>query len=168
MRAESDHFSADCLTITVSKNSSNIEICQDCNSNICSCNAPELALPSNADPKSEDSSDILQTFPPVLSDLSIRPDIKEIEVISNLEVVRDLEFHHQYINDQIEKFAITPILCHSCNDLSRHFLDPAFYTNELYVKNSKWILNADSKLTMDLSPYNELTIPIFDIRNINI
>ena len=114
------------------------------------------------------SSFRVQNFPPVSSDISTRPDLKPMEVISNLEVVRDLEFNHQYINDQIEKFAITPILCNNCNDLSRHFLDPAFYTNELYVKNSKWILNADSKLTMDLSPYNELTIPIFDIRNINI
>ena len=114
------------------------------------------------------SSFRVQNFPPVSSDISTRPDLKPMEVISNLEVVRDLEFNHQYINDQIEKFAITPILCNNCNDLSRHFLDPAFYTNELYLKNSKWILNSDSKLTMDLPPYNELTIPIFDIRNVNI
>ena len=94
--------------MTASKNSSNIENCQNCNSNICSCNAPDLALPPYADPKPEDSSDNLQTFPPVSSDLSIRPDIKEMDVISNLEVVCDLEFHHEYINDQIENLLLLP------------------------------------------------------------
>ena len=91
-----------------------------------------------------------------------------MDVLSNLENVCDLEFSHEFIADQIDKFAITPILCNNCNDLSKHLLDPAYYTNELYVKNSKWILNEDSKLTMDMSPYKDLTIPIFDIRNINI
>ena len=90
-----------------------------------------------------------------------------MDILTNLEAVRDLEFHHEYISDQIEKFAITPILCNNCNDLSRHFLHPAFYTNELYVKNSKWILNSDSKLTMDIFPYNELTISIYDVRNVS-
>ena len=101
-------------------------------------------------------------FPPVPSDVSDRQDIKAMDVISNLEVVKDLEFNHEFIQDQIEKFSITPILCNKCNDLSKHFMDPAYYTNELYLKNSKWILNKDSKLTMDLSPYNKSTVPIFN------
>ena len=116
----------------------------------------------------EDISENCKTFPPISSDISNKPDIKEMDVLSNLENVRDLEFSHEFIADQIDKFAITPILCNNCNDLSKHLLDPAYYTNELYVKNSKWILNADSKLTMEMSPYQELTIPIFDIRNIDI
>ena len=102
------------------------------------------------------------------SDTSNRPDMKPMEVLSNLEIVRDLEFHHEYITDQIEKFSLTPILCNKCNNLSKHFLHPSFYTNELYVCNSKWVLNSDSKLTLDIYPYNELTFPIYDIRNIKI
>ena len=113
-----------------SKHNANSQSCPNCNSNVCSCKATELASPPCENPKSENSSN-LQNFSPLSSDLSTRPDIKEMEVISSLEVFRDLEFHHQYINDQIEKFAITPILCNSFNNLSRHFLDPAFYTNEL-------------------------------------
>ena len=85
-----DHFFAACLTITVSKNSSNIEICQNCNCNVCSCNAPELSLPPYADNEPEDSSDELKTFPPVSSDLLTRQDIRPMDVLSNLEIVRDL------------------------------------------------------------------------------
>ena len=119
------------------------------NCNVCSCNAS----PPFTNNEPEDSSKVCKTFPPVSSDISNKPEIKEMDVLSNLENVRDLEFSHEFISDQIEKFAITPILCNNCNDLSKHFLDPAFYTNKLYVKNSKWILNSDSKLTMDVSPY---------------
>ena len=91
-----------------------------------------------------------------------------MQVILNLEVVQDLEFHHQYIAEQIEKFTLTPILCNHCNNLSKHFLHPSFYTNELYLRNSRWVLNSDSKLTLDMHPYNQLTFPIYDIRNIKI
>ena len=34
-----------------------------------------------------------------------------MEVISNLEDVKNLEFDSNYITDLIEKFSITPILC---------------------------------------------------------
>ena len=50
----------------------------------------------------------VQEFPPVSSDVSNRPDLKPMDVISNLEVVKDLEFNHEFIYDQIEKFSITP------------------------------------------------------------
>ena len=138
-------------------------ICKSCNidCNKCSCKAPINKTKSSF--KNE-----VDPFPPVPSDISTRQDIKQMEIFTNLEAVRDLEFCHEYISDQIEKFAISPILCNNCNDLSRHFLHPAFYTNELYVKNSKWIINSDSKLTMDMLPYNQLTIPIYDVCNVDI
>ena len=107
-------------------------------------------------------------FPPVPSDVSNRHDIKEMDVISNLEITKDLEFNHEFIQGQIEKFSITPTLCNKCNMLSKHFMDPTYFINELYLKNSKWILNPNSKLTMDMSPYNKLTVPIFDINNVSL
>lgn len=119
-------------------------------------------------PKNLSGNDTIEIFPPSSSDVSQRTDIKPSQIISNLEVTRDLKFHHQYISEQIDKFTVTPILCNKCNDLSRHFLDPAFNTNELYVCNSKWVLNPDSKLTMVLDAYKGLTFPIYDIRNIKI
>ena len=118
MQAERDKFSISCLIVNTSKNYFGTEICKSCNvnCNVCSCNTPELALPPYADNEPEDSSEAFKTFPPVPSDLSTRQDIKPMDVLSNLEIVRDLEFHHEYINDQIDKFAITPILCNNCND----------------------------------------------------
>ena len=86
-----------------------------------------------------------------------------MDVISNLEVTLDLEFDSEYIQHIIEKFALTPILCNKCSDLTRHLMDPEFYTNELYVKNARWVRNKDTVDTMDISPYNNLTLPIFDI-----
>ena len=159
-----------------SKNYFGTDICRKCHSksNKCSCNSLSSKKKSKSKTKKskpnhyEDDSNIGETFPPLSSDISNKPEIKEMEVLSNLDNVRDLEFSHKFIAHQIDKFAITPILCNNCNDLSKHLLDPAYYTNELYVKNSKWILNSDSKLTMEISPYKDLTIPIFDISNINI
>ena len=139
-----------------SKNYSGTNICIKCHSksDICSCNSSSSKKKSKSKTKKskpneyEDDSSNGEAFPPLSSDISNKSDIKEMEVLSNLDNVRDLEFSHEFIADQIDKFAITPILCNNCNDLSKHLLDPAYYTNELYVKNSKWILNSDSKLTM--------------------
>ena len=68
----------------------------------------------------------------------------------------------------VEKFSLNPNQCNTCHDLSKVFLNPEYYYNELYVKNSKWILNKNSVLSVDIEPYNSLKIPIFDIRNINL
>ena len=32
-------------------------------------------------------------------------------MISNLEITKDFEFDHVFINDMVEKFALTPSLC---------------------------------------------------------
>ena len=88
-------------------------------------------------------------------------------LISNLEVVKDLEFSHDYINDMVEKFSLNPNQCNTCNDLSKVFLNPEYHYNELYVKNARWVLNQNSILSMNIEPYKSLTIPLYDIRNIN-
>ena len=108
----------------------------------------------------------VDVFPPFLPNLSTRDGLREMDIISNLEVTRDLEFDNRYIVDMIEKFSITPILCHKCNDLSKHFMDPAYYVNKKYVKNAKWVLNKNSINSMNIEPYNSLTVPVFDISNI--
>ena len=126
MRAERDEFSVSCLIVNTSNNYFGTEICKSCNinCNVCSCNTPELALPPYANNEPEDSSEVCKTFPPGSFDLSTRQDIKPMDVSSKLEIVRNFEFNHEYINDQIDKFAITPILCNNCNDLSKHFFVP--------------------------------------------
>ena len=91
-----------------------------------------------------------------------------MDIISNLEVTHDLEFDSFYIENMIEKFSLTPILCSKCSDLTQHLMDPEFYTNELYVKNARWVRNKDAVCTMDIPPYNELTLPIYDIANIKV
>ena len=151
-----------------SKNYFGTDICIKCHSklDICSCNSSSSKKKSKSKTKKyitneyEDNSSNGEAFPPLSSDISDKLDIKEMEVLSNLDNVRDLEFSHKFIADQIDKFAITPILCNNCNDLSKHLLDPAYYMKKLYVKNSKWILNSDSKLTMEISPYKDLKIPV--------
>ena len=67
-----------------------------------------------------------------------------------------------------EKFSLNPNQCNSCNELSKVFLNPEYHYNELYVKNSRWVLNNDSILSMDVDPYKSLKIPLFDIRNIQL
>ena len=91
-----------------------------------------------------------------------------MDIISNLEVIRDLEFDSDYIEQMIEKFSLTPILCHKCSDLTQHLMDPSFYTNQLYVKNARWVRNKDAACSMNIEPYNKLTLPIFDIANIKV
>ena len=68
----------------------------------------------------------------------------------------------------IEKFSIHPNQCNKCNNLSKVFMNPEYYYNNLYIKNSKWKLNEGAKLSLDMEPYRSLTVPLFDIRNINI
>ena len=80
----------------------------------------------------------VDVFPPFLPNLSARTGLRAMDIISNLEVTRDLEFDNEYINDMVEKFSLTPILCHKCNDLSKHFMDPAYYVNKKYVKRRAW------------------------------
>ena len=43
-----------------------------------------------------------QIFPPFPPNLDKRQDIKPMDIISNLEVTKKLEFDHQYSNDMIE------------------------------------------------------------------
>ena len=105
-------------------------------------------------------------FPPFSPNLSEKTGIKAMDIISNLEVTKDLEFDHQYILEMIEN--LTPILCNKCNDLSKHFLDPSFYVNQLYLKNARWVPNKNSVISMDIEPYKDLTVPIFDIQNIKL
>ena len=107
----------------------------------------------------------VDVFPPFLPNLPDRA-IKAMDIVSNLEVTRDLEFDNEYINEMVEKFSLTPILCHKCNDLSKHFMDPAYHVNKLYIKNAKWVLNKNSINSMDIEPYRNLTVPVFDISNI--
>ena len=96
MRAERDDFSVSCLIVNNSNNYFGTEICKSCNvnCNVCSCNALKLAPPPSASNEPEDSSEVFKTFPLVSSDISNKPEIKEIDVLSNLENVRDLEFSH--------------------------------------------------------------------------
>ena len=100
---ERDDFSVSCLIVNNSNNYFGTEICKSCNinCNVCSCNAQELALPPYANNEPEDSSEVCKTFPPVSSDISTRQDIKQMDVLSNLEIVPNLEFSHDYINYQI-------------------------------------------------------------------
>ena len=87
---------------------------------------------------------------------------------TNHEVTRDLEFNHFYIIEMIEKFSISPNQCNKCNDLSKVFMNPEYYYNNLYIRNSSWKLNKDSVLSLEMEPYKSLKIPLFDIRNVAI
>ena len=114
--------------------------------------------------KTNEEQNSPEIFPAFYPDL----DIKRVpQLISNLEVVKDLEFSHEHINDMVERFALNPIQCNSCNDLSKVFMNPEYHYNELYVRNARWVLNKNSILSMDVEPYKSLKIPLFDIRNIN-
>ena len=115
------------------------------------------------------SNDNVETvFPPFSHNIDNRKNIQSMDIFSNLYNTRDLEFDHNYISEQIEKFSITPILCSKCNDLSRHFQRPDSYINELYLRDATWRLNSDATLSMDILPYSKLTVPIYDISNINV
>ena len=87
---------------------------------------------------------------------------------TNHEVTRDLEFDHLYILEMIEKFSISPNQCNKCNDLSKVFMNPEYYYNNLYNKNFSWKLNTDSILSLDIEPYKQLKIPLFDILNVGL
>ena len=116
----------------------------------------------------DDSESLLEIFPLFPPDLINRQNVKPMNIISNLEITKDFEFDHIFINDMIKKFALTPSLCNHCNDLSRHFLDPESYIHQLYLKNARWVLNKNSILSMQLEPYKSLKLPIFDISNITV
>ena len=105
LRAESEIFSVSCLMINTIKNCPKTEICTICNKFPCTCNTTQQRdlLDNTANISTSNNEDI-EIFPPFLSDISNRPDIKPMQVLWNLEVVRDLEFHHEYISEQIEKF----------------------------------------------------------------
>ena len=106
MRAERDKFSVSCLMANTGNNYFGTTICKSCNvdCNVCSCKAPELSLSPHTDNKTEESSKAFNIFPPVPSDISTRPDIKQMDIFTNLEAVCDLEFHHEYISDQIKNW----------------------------------------------------------------
>ena len=99
-----------------------------------------------------DDVELVEIFPSFLPNLELRKDIKPMKVISNLEDVKNLEFDSQYITELIEKFSITPILCHKCNDLSKHFMNPEFYITEKYIRNARWVANEGAIISMDISP----------------
>ena len=109
-----------------------------------------------------------EIFPSFLPNIEQKPHVKRMDIISNLEDVKNLEFDSEYITDMIEKFSVTPILCNKCNDLSKHFMSPEFYTNELYIQNARWVPKKEAIVSMNMFPYNKLTTPVFDIANINI
>ena len=47
-------------------------------------------------------------------------------------------------------------------------MNPEYYYNNLYIKNSSWKLNAGLILSLDREPYKYLKIPLFDIWNVGI
>ena len=134
--------------------------CSKYNNFPCICNTSQQNDLLNPATISNSAKEDIEIFPPFSSDISNRSDVKPAQVLSNLEVVRDLEFHHEFISEQIEKFSITPILCNCYNDLLKHFLHPSFYTNELYIHNSKWVLNSNSHLLLIciliMSPFSDI------------
>ena len=75
-----------------SKNYFGTDICKKCHSksNKCSCNSLSSKTKSKSKTKKskpnhhEDDSNIGDTFQPLSSDISNKPDIKEMEVLSNL------------------------------------------------------------------------------------
>ena len=111
--------------------------------------------------KTDEEQNSKEIFPPFFPNLDINHGVTPL--VSNLEVVKDLEFSHEHINEMVEKFALNPIQCNTCNDLSKVFMNPEYHYNELYVKNARWILNKNSMLSMDVEPYKSLTIPLYDI-----
>ena len=115
--------------------------------------------------KTDEEQNSKEIYPAFFPNLDIKRGITPL--VSNLEVVKDLEFSHEHINEMVEKFALNPIQCNTCNDLSKVFMNPEYHYNELYVKNAKWVLNKNSILSMDVEPYKSLTIPLYDMRNIN-
>ena len=74
--------------------------CSKCNNFPCICNTSQQSdiLDNNVNISNSTNEDI-EIFPPFSSDISNRTDVKPMQVLSNLEVVRDLEFHHEYITE---------------------------------------------------------------------
>ena len=107
-------------------------------------------------------------FPPFYPDLEAKHHPMQQFFISYLHNTQELEFDHEYINEMIEKFTIHPNQCNKCNNLSKVFMNPEYYYNNLYIKNSKWKLNEGAELSLDMEPYQSLTVLLFDRRNINI
>ena len=111
-----------------------------------------------------DKTEIFPSFYPNLKKSSKMQGV----LTTNHEVTRDLEFDHLYILEMIEKFSISPNQYNKCNDLSKVFMNPEYYYNNLYIKKSSWKLNAESILSLDIEPYNHLKIPLFDkLRRLN-
>ena len=67
-------------------------------------------------------------------------------MFSNFEVTKDFEFDHVFINDMVKKFALSLSLCNCCYDLSKDFINPENYINQLYIKNAWWVLNSNATL----------------------
>ena len=110
----------------------------------------------------------VEIFPSFAPDLENRSNVRPMEPISNLEVVKDFEFDHEFIGEMVRKFSLTPNLCNRCNDYSKWFLNPTHYINELYVKNARWVACNDSVMSMDVEPYNRLQYPVYDISNVGL
>ena len=79
--------------------------CSNCKNFPCTChNSPQNDNVDNLDKNvniSNSTNEEIEIFPPSPSDVFNRTDIKPMQVLSNLEVVRDLEFHHKFISEQI-------------------------------------------------------------------
>ena len=82
-----------------------------------------------------------EVFPQFYPDLEQGKCLMQSVLTTNHEITQDLEFDHLYILEMIEKFSIHPNQCNKCNDLSKVFMNPEYYYNNLYIKNlvGNWI-----------------------------
>ena len=80
---ESDPITVQCLTLIANDETYNVQKCSSCNSDNCSCNDKDMTLFPSKKLRPVNSFKV-QEFPPVSSDVSKRPELKPMDVISNL------------------------------------------------------------------------------------
>ena len=94
--------------------------------------------------------------------------IKPMEIITNLSIVRGLEFDHEYISTHVEQYALEPNLCNKCCPLSKHFQLREPHVQDLYKSNCHFQFLEDAAQTYDIEPYANLKTPVFHLENISV
>ena len=111
----------------------------------------------------DDDNNVEHCFKPFAPSIE---NIKLMEIITNLPIVRDLEFDHEYISTHIEQYALEPNLCNKCCPLSKHFQLREPHVQDLYKSNCHFQFLEDAVQTYDIEPYASLKSPVYQLENI--
>ena len=103
------------------------------------------------------------SFQPFSPDLG---STKPMAIISNLPQMKDCEFDHLYINQDIEQLQMDPTLCSKCCPVTKHFCSPEPVVQELYQKSCYWKRVPGTSPGMDIQPYKISKTPYYSIQNL--